>query len=69
MTSINHGKWIARDREGLTAFDREPIRYHLNPYDKDDFIWISQEKGERCQTLDPSLHPEITIENSPKKIN
>lgn len=56
--------WIARDCEGLTAFKYKPERYYLNPWDDNDFIWITNTPV--SIELDPNLFPEVTIGNSPK---
>lgn len=58
--------WVARDSEGLTAFTAKPEKYFLNPYDQDDFIWVST-NCDKPISLNPELYPEITIENSPQK--
>ena len=59
--------WIARDSEGLTAFAARPTRYHLNPFDENDFLWMAQD-GDKPIRLDPNLYAEITIDNSPKEM-
>lgn len=30
--------WVARDSEGLTAFTERRKKYHLSPFDEDDFL-------------------------------
>lgn len=57
--------WVARDSEGLTAFTERPKKYHLSPFDEDDFLWIAQ-NHDRPIPLDPALYPELTKENSPR---
>lgn len=42
-----------------------PMGCLLNPFDKDDSLWIAQ-NHDRPMPLDPALHPELTKENSPK---
>ena len=59
--------WIARDSEGLTAFAAQPTRYHLDPFDENDFLWMAL-GCDKPVPLDPALYPEITIDNSPKLI-
>ena len=65
MTGKKTKYWIARDSEGLAAFDAPPKKYYINPYDEGDFLWMSTTNTSPI-VLDPKLYPEITIDNSPQ---
>lgn len=54
--------WIARDWDGLTLFQSES-----KPQLSDDYLWYDNGDGDFMQ-LSKDLFPEITFENSPKKI-
>lgn len=57
--------WIARDMCGeLAMFHERPTTYDVGAFEP-DLIWTSMLGGE---DIDPSLYPEITFENSPKKV-
>lgn len=52
--------WIARDKNGgLFVYKEKP---YLDPYGSFD-----SDKG-GCFVLDPKMYPEVTFENSPKKL-
>lgn len=52
--------WIARDKnDGLFVYKEKP---YLDPYGAFD-----SDKG-GCFVLDPKMYPEVTFENSPKKL-
>lgn len=58
--------WIARDYEGLIAFEEKPVKnYGINPFDEEDFIWRGAKINSRYEELDENMFPEITIINSP----
>lgn len=58
--------WIARDYEGLVAFEEKPVKnYGINPFDEEDFIWRGANYSSRYTDLDENLFPEVTISNSP----
>lgn len=53
--------WIARDKDGtLRLFDNIPVKH-------EEGYWTSQ-RGYNDIELDSRLFPEVTWENSPKKI-
>lgn len=53
--------WIARDKNGLFAFKNEPIFFtHLEEF--------GCMMGEEYCELPSNWFPEITLENSPKKV-
>lgn len=54
--------WIARDWDGLTLFQSES-----EPQLTDDYLWYDNGDGDFMR-LSEDLFPEITFENSPKKI-
>ena len=54
--------WIARDSYGLWLFLRKPTKY-LSNGDK-----CFNKDGNTRYLIDSQLFPEITFENSPKKI-
>ena len=54
--------WIARDNYGLWLFVNKPVKTIINGdkyFFKRDNIWYS---------IDSNLFPEITFENSPRKV-
>jgi hypothetical protein len=59
--------WIARDNDGLTAFEHKPFRYY--PFDDDDFIFRTATRSSRYVELDERLLPQVTIENSPVELD
>ena len=62
--------WIARDNDGLTAFEHKPFRlYGINPFDDDDFIFRTAMRSSRYVELDERLLPQVTIENSPVEMD
>ena len=55
--------WIGRDSYGLWMFDVEPIK-------ADDGSYFTIPNGNfNIYELDEKLFPEVTYENSPRKIN
>lgn len=57
--------WIARDMCGeLAMFPICPTPCDVGAFEP-DVIWTSTRGGEE---LNPNLYPEITFENSPKKV-
>lgn len=55
--------WIARDMEGaLYLYKEEPIRYRTHFLSKDSNVRYDY------IALDDSLFPEVTWENSPRKV-
>lgn len=54
--------WIARDRDGLTVFNRKPEVVHTRTA-LDDGLWIAD--GGNATKIDDKLFPEVTYENSP----
>lgn len=54
--------WIARDRIGLWAFDVKPIKV-----EEDNFYTIPNGNF-KIYELDEEMFPEVTCENSPRKI-
>lgn len=54
--------WITRDWDGLTLFQSES-----EPQLSDDYLWYVNE-DEDFMRLSEDLFPEITFENSPKKV-
>lgn len=58
--------WIARDYEGLVAFEEKPVKhYGINPFDEEDFVWRGAKRNSRYVELGESLFPDVTIGNSP----
>ena len=62
--------WIARDYDGLVAFEEKPVKYYgINPFDEEDFTWHGAEYSSRYVELDENLFPEVTIANSPVQMD
>lgn len=62
--------WIARDYDGLAAFEEKPVKsYGINPFDEEDFIWRGANYSSRYVELDENLFPEVTISNSPVEMD
>ena len=62
--------WIARDYDGLVAFEEKPVKYYgINPFDEEDFTWHGAECSSRYVELDENLYPQVTIANSPVQMD
>lgn len=62
--------WIARDYDGLVAFEEKPVKYRLiNPFDEEDFIWGRANRTSYYVELNENLFPEVTIGNSPVQMD
>lgn len=53
--------WIARDRDGLTLFRTKPLKL-------EDCNFFAQQGEYGYLPLDKNYFPEVTFENSPKKV-
>ena len=55
--------WIARNKDGkITLYDSKPY------LDKDIGKWRGNQFGYRCWSMPSFIYPEVTFENSPKKL-